>query len=127
MKGLTITVGVDGPGFTYTVTEFDGGLKELQAAVGGLVEVVPTHEGVTMWCNEEGKYTGLPVNRLAMDVWIRWDVHRCMLVGKDWLAGSVVVTGGSDRYGNTTDLGAAERRWVLRVAADAGAQVEVDA
>lgn len=124
MKGLTIkvvtpeTLGVSG---VYAVTEFDGGLRELQAAVGGLVEAIPTDESVTIWCNDEGKLDGLPPNRLAMDVWIRWDVHGCMAVGFDWIAGDVVVTGGVDGRGETLDLGDDARRWVARVARDAGA------
>jgi len=118
--GLTIAVEDDG---TYTVSEFTGALAELQAAVGGNVEPAPSDELVTIWVNEDGKFTGLPINRLAMDVWLRWDAFGCMLLGNDWLAGNVVVTGGVDGRGETLDLPDEARRWVLRVARDAGANV----
>lgn len=117
MKGLTITVADDGSG--YSLSEFDGDLRELQAAVGGYVEAIPTADAVTMWVNEEGKINVLPVNRLAMDVWIRFDAYGCMRAG-DWIAGSCVVTGGTGKRGETLDLPAQWRRWVLYVARDAG-------
>lgn len=121
MKGLAIIVDPAGP---YRVEEFDGDGDALRAVLGGWLEAAPSDESVTVWVNEDGKNLGLPINRLAMDVWLRWDVHRCMLVGRDWLAGNVVVTGGVDnRTGETKDIGADARRWVLRVAADAGAVV----
>ena len=105
MNGLTLRV-VDVPlaAHTYHVVPFQGGLPELQAAVGGLVEPIPTDEAVTMWVHDEGKFVPLPVNRLAMDVWLRWDVHGCMLLGGDWIAGNCVVTGGVDAYGNSLDI-----------------------
>jgi hypothetical protein len=37
-------------------------LAEIQALVGGLVEVFPLGDGDIMVCNEEGKLEGLPVN-----------------------------------------------------------------
>lgn len=119
MKGLTISVSEEG----YRVTEFDGGLRELQAAVGGYIEAIPTEPSVTMWVNEEGKLQALPINRLAMDVWIRFDVYRCMVAG-DWIAGSCVITGGTTPAGNTRDLPERWRGWVLRVAHDAGVVAE---
>lgn len=118
MKGLTITWDDGGEPL---VEEFAGGLAELQKAVGGFIEAIPTGEDVTMWINEEGKYTDTRVNRLAMDVWIRWDIHRCMIDGHDWIAGPCVVTGGVDEHGETLDISDGARRWVLRVARDAGA------
>lgn len=127
MKGLRISVVTpegDGRPGAYSVSEFSGGLEELQRAVGGHVEPIPTNNIVTMWVHDEGKFVGLPINRLAMDVWIRWDDYRCMTVGRDWLAGDVVVTGGvDDRTGKTLDLTEVARRWVLAVATDAGAAI----
>ena len=40
-------------------------LAELQAAVGGYIEMVRTNNVGYMYCNEEGKLLGLPVNRAA--------------------------------------------------------------
>ena len=67
MRGLAINVTEGG----YAITEFVWRSGRLQAAVGGSVEPVPTAEIVTMWCHDEGKFMDLPINRLAMDVWIR--------------------------------------------------------
>jgi hypothetical protein len=113
----------DDPLYTYRVEPFNGALPELQAIIGGYIEAAPSHESVTIWCNEDGKALRLPVNRLAMDVWIRWDVYGCMTVGRDWLAGNVVVTGGTGRHGETLDIPRAAAEWVLTVAEDAGAVI----
>lgn len=124
MKGLTIHVEPNEEDINrnhYRVTEFDGGLAELQAAVGGFIEPVPSDPLVTIWVNEEGKFHNPIVNRLAMDVWIPWDIHHCMVQGGDWIAGNVVVTGGVDGRGETLDIDEHVRGWVLRVARDAGA------
>jgi hypothetical protein len=129
VNGLTLTVAVADCSRCeeavphYHVAEFDGDLRELQAAVGGYIEPIPTADDVTMWVNEEGKLQRLPVNRLAMDVWIRWDVYGCMTAGADWIAGNCVITGGTTPSGNTRSLSEAARRWVLRVVHDAGLEV----
>lgn len=118
--GLALLVLDDG---SYRVESFAGTADDLRGVLGGWLEAAPADEHVTIWVNEEGKLLGLPVNRLAMDVWIRWDVHHCMLVGRDWLAGNVVVTGGAGRRGETLPLPDDARRWVLLVARDAGAEI----
>ena len=56
-----------------------------------------------------------------MDIWIRWDTHRCMVYG-DYLVGNVVITGGVDARGETKDLPVEARRWIMSVARDAGAE-----
>lgn len=125
MRGLALIVEApteERPVSRYRVEEFDGDGDALRAVLGGLLEAAPADESVTVWVNEEGKLDGLPVNRLAMDVWVRWDVHRCILHGRDWLAGNVVVTGGTSPSGRTLDLPEDARRWILRVARDAGAE-----
>jgi len=40
-------------------------LKEMQGFVGGYIEMLQLQDGRIMWCNEEGKLKGLPVNSLA--------------------------------------------------------------
>lgn len=48
---------------TY-IAEIDGSLQGMQKIVGGLIEAVyPFDEEVCIVCNEEGKITGLPLNR----------------------------------------------------------------
>ena len=115
MKGVAMIVTEDGP----EVHEFEGGLAELQQVVGGDVEPIPTSPNVTIWVNDEGKYMTPLVNRLAMDVWLRYDEFHCMLVGRDWIAGNAVITGGVDDEGTSMDLADEDRRWVERVAREA--------
>jgi len=55
-------------------------LEELQAAVGGYIEMVRTINGY-MYCNEEGKLLGLPMNLAATN----------MLLFDDVVVGDVVV------------------------------------
>lgn len=44
--------------------ELSGDLKSLQKAVGGLIQVLyPFPENVVLVCNDEGKISGLPLNR----------------------------------------------------------------
>ena len=44
-------------------------LEEMQAWVGGYVQMVPLPDGRELWCNEEGKIDGLPVNAKATAIW----------------------------------------------------------
>lgn len=45
-------------------TEITNELKSLQSAVGGLIQVIyPFEDTVVLVCNEEGKLSGLPLNR----------------------------------------------------------------
>ena len=45
-------------------TELDNSLESLQEAVGGLIQVIyPFDDAACIICNEEGKLTGLPLNR----------------------------------------------------------------
>tara|TARA_E500000305_G_scaffold99272_1_gene91367 strand:+ start:646 stop:897 length:252 start_codon:yes stop_codon:yes gene_type:complete len=53
---------VDG---TIEQMKWNPSLEELQAAVGGYIEMVRTNNVGYMYCNEEGKLQGLPVNRAA--------------------------------------------------------------
>ena len=44
-------------------------LEEMQAIVGGLIDVVPLPDGRNMVVNDEGKLMDLPVNSLATKIW----------------------------------------------------------
>lgn len=44
------------------IEELEPTLDKLQAAVSGLIQYVPTHDGGFLYCNDEGKLMGLPVN-----------------------------------------------------------------
>jgi len=73
-------------------------LETLQEAVGGLIQAVDLTPSLTMWCNEEGKLIGLPVNPVATAMWTRYFGETDVIVG------DVVFTGGCDEDGNTTAL-----------------------
>lgn len=40
-------------------------LEEMQQAVGGYIEMIPTNDGCIMILNEDGKMKGLPLNSVA--------------------------------------------------------------
>ena len=76
----------------------DTELETLQDAVGGLIQAVDLTPSLTMWCNEEGKLIGLPVNPVATAMWTRYFGETDVIVG------NVVFTGGCDEEGNTTSI-----------------------
>jgi hypothetical protein len=59
-------------------------LEEMQAAVGGLIELIILHDGRDMWINEEGLILGLPFN-----------ISASTLYGKA-IMGDVLVTSRSE-------------------------------
>ena len=73
----------------------------LKSSVGGYIESVPLEsptDNLTMWCNEEGKLDGLPVNFAATHLWE-------LSYGKtDIIMGDIVITGGADEDGETLGL-----------------------
>lgn len=80
------------PGRSVEIVDFDGGLKALQALVGGSIETVPYpgRRDVSPYFNEEGKIRGLPANGRATT----------LLAGSiypgDFIAGDCVLTGMTD-------------------------------
>ena len=52
-------------------------LKAMQTLVGGLVQPVTLDDDeVTLWCNDEGKLLGLPLNAYVTDDWGNvWDIN----------------------------------------------------
>lgn len=73
------------------------GVSVLGEKVGGWIEAAPAIDPtITMYCNEEGKILGLPMNSFATP-----------LLGTrnpDWIAGDVVIVGAADREGYDTEL-----------------------
>lgn len=49
------------------VEEIDSDLRAMQEFVGGYIEIVRLEPGLGLVCNEEGKFFGMPVNRLIFD------------------------------------------------------------
>lgn len=70
-------------GSQEVVTPLDG--QELQAFVGGLVQLVEFPDGTEIWVNEEGKLFNLPVNHKATAMWA--DAFR----GYDFGADDIIV------------------------------------
>jgi hypothetical protein len=85
----------------------DGELQELQRLVGGWIEYVPTEQPITLYCNEEGKIEGLPLNPRAT-----LHFSGLLQVG-DYLAGDVVVLGPIDEHGENTGI---DPSWLQAVA-----------
>lgn len=73
-------------------------LKNMQAIVGGLVEVAYLDEDCSMWLNEEGKLDHLPVNMVATVLW------KFAYSGEDFIVGDVFLTGPSDEEGYAMSL-----------------------
>lgn len=81
----------------------EGSLEKLQKAVGGYVQAIDLSEGVTMWCNEEGKMMSLPHNPFGQAFWeVAFPVSE---FGRtDYIVGDIVLTGGADDEGDTLGL-----------------------
>jgi Domain of unknown function (DUF3846) len=80
-------------------------LKELQAVVGGCIEVI--HLGdCDLFINEDGIAADLPCNpRATRFAKLRLNRMERILLSEDgWILGNVIVAGLSDANGNGTDL-----------------------
>ena len=71
-------------------------LPELQAGVGGDIELVPyftRYQGkpCVAFCNELGKLHGLPINERAT---ILWHALEPRFMGRDYLVGPIVIVTG---------------------------------
>jgi len=96
MKGKTTTIKVDGGIITQEYMR-PITLDELQAAVGGPIEMVPYFtrykgERCFAFCNEEGKGMGLPPNKEATTLWY------CQVVPEDILVGNVIIVQGDRAF-----------------------------
>jgi len=74
-----------------------GGLEALNAAVGGYIEGISIIGGF-MFCHDEGKLCGAPINAIATSLFeSRW--------GKtDVICGNVVITGDADSEGESMSV-----------------------
>lgn len=88
------------------VLETEGRLSQLQAFVGGYIEGVDLDPGTTLYLNEEGKLSGLPVNEVATRL------TRGIVSWHDLIVGDVVITGFDAETGENTDVSDA---WVTRL------------
>jgi hypothetical protein len=100
-KGTLTILKTDGTTF---VKDYDHKvpLEELQAGVGGLIELVPhltSYKGkpCVAFCNENGKLDGLGINPLAQAVWVA-ALKEVALKPWDILLGDVVVLTGDEGF-----------------------------
>jgi hypothetical protein len=98
----TIIIKTDG---SEHITEYDEArvaLKDLQDVVGGYIEAVPYFEEyeselATMYCDEEGKLKGYPVNLEATKLWadaMNMDLED---IG-DLLCGDCIIVTGTRKF-----------------------------
>lgn len=83
-------------------------LKAMQEIVGGYVEVIKLSPTVDLWCNEEGKLVGLPLNILLT----HGDEVVDMVCGDFFLA-------SHDTMGNTTSLSPGDADFWFKTLAEA--------
>lgn len=78
---MATLITVDGESSEVVATE----LAEMQALVGGYIEMVTFSDGSLMVCNEEGKNNELPRNNVATEIF------RLKQRGtQDWIAGDAI-------------------------------------
>lgn len=95
---LAITLDAEGVAKEIELTEGESQLKVLQDAVGGWVQAVDFTQDLTLWCNEEGKLNGLPINPMATFLWEKYFGFT------DVICGNVIFTGGTGEEGETLGL-----------------------
>jgi hypothetical protein len=86
-------------------------LESLQGGVGGVIQAIAL-DGLTLWCNDNGKTEGLPHNPYAQELW-----DSVYGVKTDYLVGDVVITGGTDAKGDTIPLTRIEADILIDIAA----------
>lgn len=108
MKALVIPV--EGPVYEIDIKgDTDAGLKALQDAVGGHIEMiripdfVKGHGSAVCWVNEEGKY------KFPGQAGINWRATDFLVPGVglfmgDYIAGPMVIAGANYNTGATADL-----------------------
>ena len=109
---LAITLDTEGNAKEIQLSENESQLSKLQEAVGGMVQAVDFTADLTLWCNEEGKLYGLPINPMATFLWEK------SFGLTDFICGNVIFTGGTGEEGETLGLNeetAKELRNFLRI------------
>jgi hypothetical protein len=103
------------PNGTYEEKDFNG-LKDMQDAVNGLIEIVHMYdyygdEVLTGYVNEEGILLGLPLNTVASALSFMFGNNPMML-------GNMIVLGKDDGEGNDTDIPQDITAFIKKVCAD---------
>lgn len=96
-KQKRIRVLVKRVGQEPVIEEIDNTLEAKKAIVGGWIQFVPIEDGLSLWCNDDGKVNGLKPN-------FNW-VHEGQIF--DVICGDVYFTGPADDEGYDIDIAAA--------------------
>jgi hypothetical protein len=99
----TIPAVVVHPNGQTDLIHLEDGYKAIQEIVGGTFDVVTSETGKTsFWIHDEGKLIGLTPNFKATKV--LWKLNSAF-EGRDYLAGTVLITGGANDEGETLGIG----------------------
>lgn len=99
----TIPAVIIHPDGNVKIVNLDEGYKAIQEVVGGTFDVIASSTGKTsFWIHDEGKLIGLKPNVMATK--ILWDLNSDFN-GRDYLSGTVLITGGADDEGETLGIG----------------------
>ena len=101
-----------GEGVTFGAEDLEEiTLEYLQTKVGGWVQAVPMAgplSGLTLWVNEEGKFSDLPLNEIATGLW------EVSYGATDFIAGNAILTADADDEGDTLGLTSAELDTIMK-------------
>jgi hypothetical protein len=93
----SIVIEADGTVSLRNITTLD----DMQATVGGDVQLLPFGKDCNAYINEHGKGIGLPPNDRATGECLR---HGVGLAPDDWIAGTMFILGPLNKNGNDTDV-----------------------
>lgn len=102
MKGKITVIPAGSGEITSVEVEDANVLNHLQAAVHGFIESVPywtVYEGepCAVFCNEDGKGEGLPLNAMATALWQVSGGAPCVAAG-DYLVGAIAIVTGDAEF-----------------------------
>jgi hypothetical protein len=116
-----VRIDVDGSVSILTAADHDGTYQVLRDAVDGYIQMIPLGdafhperpptEQVTAWMNEEGKLRPMPHNPVGTLLCRELNA----LLDGDWIAGPLVLSGGSDAEGNTLSAPAVVLAWAAAI------------
>lgn len=99
MQGQLTTIKPDGTITVQPITSVPS-LEDLQSYVGGYIEMVPMWEqflgrDCIVFCHEEGKLHGDPVNEVATSLW-KVQLLQVGILTPDILVGTVIIIAGDE-------------------------------
>jgi hypothetical protein len=112
MGKVVITINTNGEVAQTELSEIT--YKFLNESCGGYIQSVYFSNGVSMYCNEEGKMNGLPYNHKATALWTK-DYGQT-----DLISGNVVLVGEPDDEGDDQGLTQSQIDEVMETLNNAG-------